>query len=242
MSRLSVTAWKRHLAMTGANTITRLADYRTASLAPAPIFFASRLIAEGRHTKVVEYCILDIDGAVKLMVTVTWNAEPLRPGDWTPSSSALAAVLLIGQMFEREVVVVAHDLEDDVLQPLRPGAHDPKFVEMRDVLSRRDLRQRTPDLDDQIALLRYDPARPESAYGDALLLRLYWDFVQGCLGEQAPMTVQSRTVADTTVSAVSRRTARKSVRLNVPAWAWGLGAALVVQLLALGAPWLFPTG
>ncbi len=227
--------------MSRAGTITRLDDYRSSPLPDAPIFFASRLIAEGRHTKLVEYCVIDMDGVVKLMVTVTWNAEALHPGLWTPTSAALAAVLLIGQMFDSQVVVVAHDLEDEVLQPLPPGMKGPRFIEMRDMLSRKDLRARVSDLDDQIALLRYDPARPESAYGDALLLRIYWGFIQTHLGEASLITAQSKPAPATTLSGLARIPTRP-VRLGVPAWAWGLGAAIIVQILALGAPWLFPSG
>lgn len=226
--------------MSRSSTITRLDDYRNSPLPEAPLFFASRLIAEGRHTKVVEYCVVDRDGAVKLMVTVTWNAEPLHPGVWTPTSAALAAVLLIGQMFDSQVVVVAHDLEDEVLQPLPPGMKGNSFIEMRDLLSRKDLRARVSDLDDQIALLRYDPARPQSAYGDALLLRIYWGFVQAHLGETSPITAQSKLMPATTLAALPRAPMRPA-QLGVPAWAWGLGAAIIVQLLALSAPWLFPS-
>lgn len=141
-----------------------------------PVFFASRLVDEDLETKLVEYCAIDSDSAVRLLVTVAWNAEPARPGLWTPTSPALAAVLLIDQLLEQERVVIGHHVEDEVLQPLRLGMRDLDLIEMHDILDRRDLRLSASDLDDEVELLRFDPERPDNAYGDALLLKACWRF------------------------------------------------------------------
>jgi hypothetical protein len=221
------------------NTIARLADYRASDLPEAPVFFASRLVVEDRETKIVEYCAIDRLGAVRLMVTVTWNAEPLHPGLWTPSSAALAAMLLIGQLLDNEQVVVAHLLEDELMQPLRPDAREGELIEMRELLGRRDLRARVPDLDDQMAMLRFDPSRPDSALGDAQLLHASWNFVAGSLRREHP----SAALPPIPMPAAALRPAIVLPnRMHVPGWFWGVGAAIAVQLLALSAPWLFPHG
>src|SRR6478752_8197653 len=145
-------------AMSAAENIAHLADYRTSAPLPlSPVFFASRLVAEGRDTKLVEYCATDVFGVVNLMVTVRWNAERAHPGLWTPSTTALAALLLIGQLFESERIVIERLIEDEVLQPLRLGVRNLEVIELGEILARRDLRRNVPDLDDQIALIRFDP-------------------------------------------------------------------------------------
>ncbi|WP_369062457.1 hypothetical protein ABOZ73_09240 [Caulobacter sp. 73W] len=225
--------------MSWTEPVTRPDVRRNHASPRPPVFFASRLIAEGRHTKVVEYCVVDADGGVQLLTPVTWSAETLRPDVWIPTSAARTAVRLLGQMCDAEVVVVAHDLEDEVLQPLRLGKKGRRFVEMRDVLSRGDLRDRVSDLDDQISLLRYDRGRPDSAFGDALLLRQYWDFVMIHLGETSPLEGLEPARA-TELSAVSRAPARRAH--STPAWVWGFIGAIIVQILALAALWMLPQG
>ncbi|MDG2523334.1 hypothetical protein P7B02_17530 [Caulobacter segnis] len=223
------------------NTITRLADHRPGALPAAPVFFASRLVCEDWQEKVVEYCALDSQGEVKLQVSVTWNAEPLHPGLWTPTASALAAVLLIGQLFDHERVVVAHLLDDEALQPLRVEAREVEIIEMRELLGRRDLRKGTPDLEDQIAMLRFDPGRPDNAYGDALLLKTCWAFVEARL-RKAPALLSPPPPPGASSPLSPGQALSLPHRMHVPGWFWGLGAAIAVQLLALSAPWLFPGG
>jgi hypothetical protein len=218
--------------MSSAENIAHLVDYRAnAALPEAPIFFASRLVAEKRETKIVEYCALDVFGAVKLLVTVQWSAEPAHPGLWAPSTAALAALLLIGQLFEGERVVIENQTEDEVLHPLHLGAQNPEVLELRDILARRDLRRVASDLEDQIALLRFDPSRPDSAYGDALLLKACWAFVDDRL-RPGLATTPSR----------SRFVPASPAPMEpaFPAWAWWLGVAVFVQTLAFSAQWIFP--
>ncbi len=162
--------------MSATETIARRADRQPGPLPATPVFFASRLVDEDPETKVVEYCAIDSANAVRLMVTVAWNAEPARPGRWTPTSPALAAVLLIDQLLEQERVIIDHHVEDEVLQPLRLGMRDLDLIEMHDILDRRDLQLSAPDLDDEVKLLRFDQTRPDNAYGDALLLKACWSF------------------------------------------------------------------
>ncbi|WP_269713971.1 hypothetical protein [Caulobacter sp. NIBR2454] len=222
------------------STITHLADHRDSPLPEAPTFFASRVVSEDRQTRLVEYCAMDMAGGVKLMVTVGWNADPLHPGVWTPTSSALAAVLLIDQVLDHERVVVAHQLDDEVMQPFRPEARDLELIEMRELLGRRDLRFSAPDLDDQIALLRFDPTRPNSAYGDAMLLKTCWTFIDGHLRKGPPIMGATRPAPMATLSSSS--TIAMPRRTQVPGWFWGLGAAIAFQILALTAPWVFSGG
>jgi hypothetical protein len=218
--------------MTSAERVAHLADYRADSIPPqAPVFFASRLVAERRETKVVEYCAMDVFGAVKLLVTVQWSAEPAHPGLWTPSTAALAALLLIGQLFEGERVVIESQSEDEVLHPLRLGVKNPEVVELREILARRVPRRDARDLEDQIALLRFDPSRPNSAYGDALLLKACWTFVDNRL-RPGSATAQPR--AQITPVPVA------PMEPALPAWAWWLGVAVFVQTLAFSAQWIFP--
>lgn len=227
--------------MSWTDTATRPDASRNHASSRSPVFFASRLIAEGRHTKVVEYCVVGVDGGVQLLTPVTWSAETLRPDVWIPTSAARAAVRLLGQMCDAQVVMVAHDLEDEVLQPLRPGKQGRGFVEMRDLLSRSELRARVSDLDDQISLLRYDRRRPDSASGDALLLKQYWDFVNVHLGEASPLETRLEPAPAAELSAVACAPARPA-QLGAPAWVWGLVGAIIVQLLALAALWMLPQG
>lgn len=227
--------------MSWTETVTRPDVSRNHASPRPPVFFASRLIAEGRHTKVVEYCVVDVDGGAQLLTPVTWSAETLRPDVWIPTSAARAAVRMLGQLCDAAVVVVAHDLEDEVLQPLRPGKRGCSFVEMRDLLSRSDLRARVSDLDDQISLLRYDRGRPDSASGDALLLRQYWEFINLHLGGTSPLEGRLEPARATDLSAVPRPQARPA-QLSTPAWVWGLVGAIIVQLLALIALWVLHHG
>lgn len=222
--------------MSASHAIARLARYRTSPLPAMPVFFASRLVAEARRTRVVEYCAIDAFGAVRLMVTVAWSAELARPERWTPSGPALAAVRLIGQLFDRERVVVAHELEDEVMQPLKQGARPFELIEMREVLGRRDLRVLAPDLDDQIELLRFDLARSNSAYGDALFLRGCWNFADGRLRRSVlapPARPGLEPLATRPVSPAP------VTSMPTPAWTWWL-AAILVQVFAWGALRLLP--
>ncbi|USQ97950.1 hypothetical protein [Caulobacter sp. RL271] len=222
----------------GPATVTRLAEHRTVGLAPPPVFFASRMVAEGRGTRVVEYCVVDILGAVKLMVTVTWNAEPSRPGTWTPTSPALAAVLLIGQLFRRCRVVVARHLEDETLQPLQTGALDLDLIEMGDILDRHDAGQAASGLDGQIERLRADAARPDNAHGDALLLKACWSLVDAHLRGRRQIPTGFRPLPRTDIPFQPIGWIRTDARALV----WWLGAALLIQICVSSALWLLPGG
>ncbi|UAL12353.1 hypothetical protein [Caulobacter segnis] len=210
--------------------------HRRGALTPPPVFFAARLVAEGRETKVVEYCVVDILGAVKLMVTVTWSAEPRRPGVWTPTSPALAAVLLIGQLFRRERVVVARYLDDEVLQPLRMGVRDLNLIELGDILERRGPPDGASGLDGQIERLCADPARPDSAHGDALLLKACWRLVDAHLRGRQPAATGFRPAPRIEAPMQAAAGGRTGVR----ALAWWLGAALLIQICVSSAFWLLP--
>ncbi|MGH1559333.1 hypothetical protein ACRAWD_19965 [Caulobacter segnis] len=118
----------------------------------------------------VEYCVVDVLGAVKLMVMVVWRAELERPGVWTPTGSALAAVQLIDQLFGQGRIIVARRLDDEVLQPLRRAGRALDLVELSDILDRHGAVPGAAGLNGQIERLRAKPARLDNAQGDALML------------------------------------------------------------------------
>lgn len=214
--------------------IARPTDRRRGVPARSPVFFASRLIAETQRSKVVEYCVVDVLGAVKLMVMVVWRAEL---GEWTPTGSALAAVQLIGQLFKHERVVVARHLDDEVLQPLRKAGRALDLVELSDILDRQGAVPGASGLDGQIERLRAKPTRLDNAQGDALLLRACWRLVDAHLRAGAP-------AAATGFRPMPRELPVQTLtpsRFGLRALAWWLGAALLIQICVSGAIWLLPT-
>lgn len=214
-----------------------VADRRRSALATPPVFFASRLVAQGREARIVEYCVVDILGAVKLMVTVTWTADASRPGAWIPTRAARAAVLLICQLFRGQRVVVARLLDDEAMQPLWTNGADLDVVELRDILERRASSPDAPGLDGRIERLRADLSRPDGAHGDALLLKGCWRLVDAHLRGSPPVVTGFRPgPSEQPVRPVG------PAHGGVLALAWWLGAALLIQICVTGALWLLPIG
>jgi len=213
--------------------IARPTTPRRGAPARPPVFFASRLIAETQRSKVVEYCVVDVFGAVKLMVMVVWRAEL---GEWTPTGSAMAAVQLIGQLFKHERIVVARLLDDEALQPLRRTGRALDLVELADILDRQGSVPGASGLDGQIERLRAKPMRLDNAQGDALLLRACWRVVDAHLrGGASPAATGFRPApGENPVRAAAPS------RIGLRSLAWWLGAALLIQVVVSSALWLLP--
>lgn len=208
--------------------------HRRGVPARSPVFFASRLVAETQRSKVVEYCVVDAFGAVKLMVMVVWRAES---DEWTPTGSAQAAVQLIGQLFKHERVVVARHLDDEVLQPLRRVGRALDVIDLSDIVDRHGAVPGASGLDGQIERLRAKPARLDTAQGDALLLRACWRLVDAHLRGSAPATAAGFR-PEPRANPVQTATPD---RLGLRGLVWWLGAALLIQICVSSAIWLLPT-